>query len=65
MNILHVKSIEFTHIFCVRCGFRRSLPFKACFAVTVIPVIQWSKSKCAALTSSYNRNNGELGRLVV
>ena len=27
MNILHVKSIAFTHIFCVRCGFQRSLPF--------------------------------------
>ena len=28
MNILHVKSIEFNHIFCVSCGSRRSLPFK-------------------------------------
>ena len=27
--------------------------------------MQWSKSKCAALTSSYNRNNGKLGTLVV
>ena len=27
MNTLHVKSIEFTHIFCVRSGFWRSLPF--------------------------------------
>ena len=44
MNILHVKSIELTHILCVRCGFRRSLPFLACFAITVIPVIQRNRS---------------------
>ena len=65
MNILYVKSIEFINIFCVRCGFRRSLPFQACFAVTVIPVIQRSMSKCAALTSSHNRNKSELGTLTV
>ena len=65
MNILHVKSIEFIYIFCVRCGFRRSLPFQAWFAVTVIHVIQRSKSRCAALTSSHNRNNSELGKLTV
>ena len=33
--------------------------------VTVIPVIQRSKSKCAALTSSHNKNNSELGTLTV
>ena len=37
MNILHVKSLELTHILCVRCGFWRSLPFLARFAITVIP----------------------------
>ena len=61
MNILYVKSIEFMYIFCVR----RSLPFQACFAVTVIRVIQRSMSKCAALTSSHNRNKSELGTLTV
>ena len=41
MNIIpHVKSMELTHILCVRCGFWRFLPFKACFAITVIPVIR-------------------------
>ena len=35
MNILHVKSTELTHILYVRCGFCLSLPFKACFAITV------------------------------
>ena len=32
MNILHVELIEVTHIFCLRCGFWRSLPF--CLAIT-------------------------------
>ena len=36
---LHLKSIEFTHILCVRCSLWRSLPFQACFAITVTPVI--------------------------
>ena len=35
MNILHVKSTELTHILYVRCGLCLSLPFKACFAITV------------------------------
>ena len=39
MNILHVKSIELTNILCVRCSFWRSLPFQACFAITVIDIL--------------------------
>ena len=39
MNILHVKSIELTTILCVRCSFWRSLPFQACFAITVIDIL--------------------------
>ena len=38
MNILQVKSIELTTILCVRCSFWRSLPFQACFAITVIVI---------------------------
>ena len=34
---------------CVRCGFRRFLPLKACFSITVILVI----------TSSFDRNNSD------
>ena len=34
-----------TYIFCVRCGFRRSLPFYAFFAITVIPFI-WRGQGC-------------------
>ena len=49
MNSLHVKSITLTHIMCVRCGFRRFLPLKACFSITVILVI----------TSSFDRNNSD------
>ena len=39
MNILQVKSIELTTILCVRCSFWRSLPFQACFAITVIDIL--------------------------
>ena len=39
MTIPHVKSIEFTNILCVRCSFWRSLPFQACFAITVIDIL--------------------------
>ena len=39
MNILHVKSIELTNILCVRCSFWRSLPFQACFSITVIDIL--------------------------
>ena len=38
MTIPHVKSIELT-ILCVRCSFWRSLPFQACFAITVIDIL--------------------------
>ena len=43
-TILHVKSIKLTHILCVRCGFRRSLPFWACLSIIVIPVKRRSQS---------------------
>ena len=39
MTIPHVKSIELTNILCVRCSFWRSLPFQACFAITVIDIL--------------------------
>ena len=39
MTIPHVKSIELTNILCVRCSFWRSLPFQACFAITVIVIL--------------------------
>ena len=39
MNILHAKSIELTPILCVGCSFWRSLPFQACFAITVIVIL--------------------------
>lgn len=39
MNIFHVKSIELTNILCFRRGFRRSLPFYACFAINAVPAI--------------------------
>ena len=39
MTIPLVKSIELTNILCVRCSFWRSLPFQACFAITVIDIL--------------------------
>ena len=39
MTIPHVKSIELTNILCVRCSFWRSLPFQACFTITVIDIL--------------------------
>ena len=39
MTIPHVKSVELTNILCVRCSFWRSLPFQACFAITVIDIL--------------------------
>ena len=39
MTIPHLKSIELTNILCVRCSFWRSLPFQACFAITVIDIL--------------------------
>ena len=49
MNSLHVKSIKLVHILSDLCGFRRFLPLKACFSITVILVI----------TSSFDRNNSD------
>ena len=43
MDNLHVKSIEFMHILCVRRSFWQFLPFSACFAITIIPVIRRSQ----------------------
>ena len=37
--------------------------FSAVLSFAFTPVTKRSKSKCAALTSSYNRNNSELGTL--
>ena len=39
MTIPLVKSIELTNILCVRCSFWRSLPFQACFVITVIDIL--------------------------
>ena len=57
MNILHVESIELTHILC-------SLWFPAFSAVFSLLChycysCYTTKSKCAALTSSHNRNNSD------
>ena len=39
IDILHVRLIKVTHSWCVHCGLSWSLPFCACFAITVISVI--------------------------
>ena len=56
MNILHVELIEVTHIFCLRCGFWRSLPF--CLAITVTPDIRSHEFKSFAFS-----RDESLGRL--
>ena len=48
--------IEVTHIFCLRCGFWRSLPF--CLAITVTPDIRSHEFKSFAFS-----RDESLGRL--
>ena len=73
MNILHVKSITLTRILCFRCSFQRFLlKMKSRLHTPISTVVHvvgsifgaqttfaWSKSECAALTSSFDRNNSD------